>query len=140
MVLAELTAHISERLKYIGDGWVFGLKTEIGTRQSNLRQAGPDWRLAGDERCAACRAALLPVPIGKHTAFFKDTIYIGRPIAHYAVVVGADIEPSDVITPDDQDVWFFCCHFFSFPGWVGVLGDARQRKSISISKRRASDY
>ena len=28
----------------------------------------------------------------------------GRAIAHDAVVVGADVEPADVVAPDDQDV------------------------------------
>jgi hypothetical protein len=49
---------------------------------------------------------LLPVPIGEHRAFFGDAIDVRRTVAHDSVVVSTDIEPADVISPDDQYVWF----------------------------------
>src|SRR5262245_46427920 len=34
---------------------------------------------------------------------------VGRPVAHYAEVVGADVVPADVVTPDDEDVGLLFC-------------------------------
>ena len=33
-----------------------------------------------------------------------DAVDVGRPVAHHAAVVGADVEPADVVAPDDEDV------------------------------------
>jgi hypothetical protein len=49
---------------------------------------------------------LLAVPIGEHRPFSSDAIYVWRSVAHDAMVVSADIEPADVISPDNQYIWF----------------------------------
>lgn len=59
VVLAELTGHVAQRLEQLGDGRVFLLQAELHPRQADLGQAGADGRLAGDERRAPGRAALL---------------------------------------------------------------------------------
>ena len=51
-------------------------------------------------------AALLAVPVGEHRAFFGDAVDVRRTVAHDSVVVGADIEPANIISPDDQYIWF----------------------------------
>ncbi len=112
MVLAELSANVAERFKYVGDGWVFGLESKIRSGQSNFSQAGTYRRLTGDKGRTSGGTALLSVPIRKQAAFFRNSIYVGRAISHDAMVVCADIEPADIITPDDQDVWFLVCHVF----------------------------
>ena len=33
-----------------------------------------------------------------------DAVDVGRAVAHDAVIVGADVEPADVVAPDDQNV------------------------------------
>src|SRR4029077_9636075 len=40
-------------------------------------------------------------------ALFGNAINVGRPIAHDAQVVGADIEPANIVAPDDEDVGLF---------------------------------
>src|SRR6185503_1691514 len=64
-----------------------------------------DRRLTGDERGATGGAALLAVPVGEVASLFGDAIDVGRAVAHNSLVVGADVEPADVVAPDDQDVW-----------------------------------
>jgi hypothetical protein len=56
---------------------------------------------------AAGRATLLAVPVSKISAFPGDAVDVGRLVAHYALVVGTDIEAADVVTPDDEDVGLF---------------------------------
>src|SRR5215470_11478185 len=108
MVFAELAGDVAEGLEHVCDGRVFGLKAKVGAGQPYFGQAGADGRLAGDKCSAASGAALLSVPVGKERAFFSDAIDVGRAIAHYAQVVSADIEPPNVIAPDDQNVRFVC--------------------------------
>src|SRR5262249_55566828 len=104
MVLAELAADIAERLQRVGDRRILGLQTQIGAGETDLGETGADRRLPGDERGAAGGAALLPVPVGEVAAFFRDAIDVGRAITHDPVVVEADVEPADVVAPDDEDV------------------------------------
>src|SRR5262249_13986263 len=56
-------------------------------------------------------AALLSVPVGEECAFFGDAVDVGGAISHGAVVVCADVEPADVVAPDNEDIGF-CggCH------------------------------
>src|SRR6185312_17233348 len=58
----------------------------------------------GDEGSASGGAALLAVPVGKHGAFTTDAVDVGRAIAHDSQIVGADIEPADVIAHDEENV------------------------------------
>ncbi len=113
VVLAELAADVALRFEQFGDGRIFGLQAEFRSGQADLGQAGANRRLAGDERGAAGGTALLAIPVGEHRAFFGDAVDVRGPIPHDAVVVGADVEPADVIAPDDQDVRLFrCSHKF----------------------------
>ena len=123
VVLAELAGHVALRLEQTGDGRVFLLHAFGCAGQSDLGQAGAHRRLAGDERGAAGRAALLAVPVGEDGAFFGDAVNVGRLVAHHAHVVGADVELADVVTPDDQDV-----------GLVGCRGRLQRHKQNQESK------
>ena len=46
------------------------------------------------------------VIVCKNRTFVGDAVDIGRAVAHHPAVVGADVPIADVITHDDQDVWF----------------------------------
>src|SRR5215467_3893786 len=59
MVLAELPSGVSERLEHFGDGRIFLLKPDRGTRHPDFRQSGTNRVLARDETRATCGAALL---------------------------------------------------------------------------------
>src|SRR5262249_45612438 len=52
VILAELPGGVSQRLQDLGDGRIFGLQAEIGSRQSDLGETGTNRRLAGNERRA----------------------------------------------------------------------------------------
>src|SRR5262249_31765527 len=104
MILAELAAHVAERLENVGDRRIFRLQTEVGAGQADLGQAGADRRLPGDERGPPCCTTLLSVPVGEVAALFGDAVDVRGAIPHDAVVVEADVEPTDVVAPDDQDV------------------------------------
>src|SRR5262245_23054184 len=105
VVLAKLSTYVAERLQHVGNRRVFGLQSELGPGKSDFGEAGANGRLTGDERRAPRGAALLTVPVGEVRAFFGHTIDIGRSIPHDAVVVLADIEPADIVSPDDQNIW-----------------------------------
>src|SRR5262249_46727489 len=66
--------------------------------------AGADWRLPGDERGAAGRAALLPIPISEPRPFPRDAVNVWRLVAHDAAVVTTRVEPADVIAHDHENV------------------------------------
>src|SRR5262249_24293235 len=102
LVLAELSCGVAKRFQEFGDRRVCGLQAEICSGQSHLGQASPDRRLAGNKRGAARRAALLPIPVCKQTSLFGHPVDVRRAIAHDSEVVGAYVEPSDVITPDNE--------------------------------------
>ncbi len=102
MVFAELAGGIAERLEELGDRRIFRLQTEFSSRQPYLGQAGADRRLAGDECGAARGATLLAVPIREQRAFLGHAVDVGRAVAHKAVIVSADVEPADVVSPDNQ--------------------------------------
>src|SRR6516164_9289722 len=65
--------------------------------------------LAENKGGASSSATLLRVGIGEKRAFFRDAINVRRLITHHAVVVGADVGPADVITPNDENVRSLAC-------------------------------
>jgi len=98
--------------------------------QADLREAGPDRRLAGDERGPACRAALLAVPVGEQRALVGDAVDIRRLVAHHPAVVRADVELADVVAPDDKDIGLGGClgvrgHGGDADGETGAPGQHR---------------
>src|SRR5262249_48092863 len=100
MVLAELSAGVTERLAQFSYGRVFEAQGRVGAGQPKFRQAGADRRLPGDESGASSGAALLAV----QGAFLSDAVDVRSPVAHDAVVVGTDVEPADIVGHDHQDV------------------------------------
>ena len=110
VVLAELRGHVALVLEQFGDRHVTCLQPFLRAGQADLQHARPEARLAGDETGAAGRAALLAVPVGEQGAFLGDAVDIGRPVAHLAEVVRADVPVADVVAPENQDVWFLRSH------------------------------
>ena len=104
MVLAELPGGVAERLQGFRDAHVFGVKSDVRAGQPDLGQARSDRRLPGDEGRAPRGAALLAIPVGKQRAFLGDPVDVGRAVAHHAQIVGAHIEPADVVGHDHENV------------------------------------
>ena len=104
VVLAELAGRVAQRLQHLGDGRVFGLQADIGSRHADLGQARADRVLSGDEGGASRGAALLPVVVGEGDALVGDAVDVRRAVAHLPAAVVADVPPADVIAPENQDV------------------------------------
>jgi hypothetical protein len=125
VVLAELAADVTERLQELSERGILRFQSEIGAGQANLRQSGADRRLTRQECRAASGAALLAVPVGEEATLLRDAIDVRRLVAHDAEVVGGDVVPTDVVSPDDEDVRSLSCvgHHNSCP-----FGRTTQRK------------
>jgi len=82
MVLAELSGGVALGLEQLGDGHVAGLEALRGARHADFGVAGAQAALAGDERGAPRRAALLGVLVGEDHTFLGDAINVRRPEAH----------------------------------------------------------
>ena len=104
MVLAELPGRVAQRLEQLGDRDVLGLQPDVGAWHADLAQPRAEHALAGDERRPPRRAALLAVGIGEAHPLVADAVDVGRPVAHQAVAVAAQVRDPDVIAPDHQDV------------------------------------
>ena len=104
VVLAELARHVALCLQQRGDGRVFLLHALRGARQADLGEARADRRLPGDERGTTGSATLLAIPVGEHRALACEAVDVRRPVTHHALVIGADVEAADVVTPDHEDV------------------------------------
>jgi hypothetical protein len=97
VVLAELTGGVAESFEKLRDRWVLKTQAERGSRRADLRKTGADRRLTGNERCASRGTALLPVKVGEHRAFPGNPVDVRGSVPHDTVIVGADIEPADVV-------------------------------------------
>src|SRR5262245_58234096 len=104
MVLADLSGGITERLESFGNAHVLGAQADVGTGKSNLGETGADRRLSSDKCGASGSATLLAIPVGEHRAFPGDAVDVRRTVTHDPMIVGADIEPTDVVGHDHENV------------------------------------
>ena len=104
VVLAELARGIAHGLERRGNGHRLCGQPDGRTGLADRGHAGADRQLAGDEGCAARRAARLGVVIGEAHPLGRELVEIRRPPGHHPLVVGADVEPADVVAHDDDDV------------------------------------
>ena len=77
---------------------------DVGAGLAHGRQARAQRDLAGDEVGPARRAARLGVVVGEQHALLGQLVEVRRLAGHDAAVVGADVEPADVVAHDDEDV------------------------------------
>jgi hypothetical protein len=104
VVLAELTRGVAHRFQHRGDGRRLRRQADIGAGLADRRQSSPDRQLAGDEIGAACGAARFGIIVGEAHALRRQLVKVGRFARHDALVVGADVEPADIVTHDEQDI------------------------------------
>jgi hypothetical protein len=64
-----------------------------------FREVGAIHALPDDKRRSSRRAGLFAIAIGKHHAFFGESIDVGRPVAHHPMAVAAEVLNADIITP-----------------------------------------
>src|SRR5215831_20513919 len=91
------------------------------------------------ERCS--KRACLVVIIGEAHAVGGELVEVGRLARHDALMVGADIEPADIVAHDDENVRLSA-------GWRGLLrlgdgllntGSRAQRRSRGKRRRSKQD-
>ena len=128
VVLAELPGRIALRLERGRDGGILGLQPECRARQAHLGQSGPVGVLAGDERRAAGRAALLAVVVGERAPSAAIRSILRSLVAHHTVAVAAQIALADVVAPDDQNVRLVS-HQVPFVRQAGLIAAA----SVTLS-------
>ena len=104
VVLAELAGGVAHRLEGRGDGRRRGGHADLGAGLADGGQPGADRQLAGDEVGPARRAARLGVVVGEEHPLGGEPVEVRRPAGHHAPVVGADVEPADVVAHDEDDV------------------------------------
>src|SRR5262249_38838810 len=97
--------HVALALEYFGQCWIFLLDAAGGPGNPDGSHAGTDRHLSHNECGAPSGAARLTVMVGEKGAVPGDAVDVRR-ATHHAVCVDADIPSADVVTPDDDDVWF----------------------------------
>src|SRR5262249_48755952 len=60
----------------------------------------------GNKSSTSCSATLLSIPCIESFALRCDAINVGSHITHHSFIVTTAIEPTDVITHDDEDIGF----------------------------------
>ena len=104
MVLAELAGLVAQRLQHGGERHGLVRHADIGAGLADRRQAGAQRQLAGDEVGAAGGAARLGIVVGEAHALGGELVEVRRLAGHDALVIGADVEPADIVAHDDEDV------------------------------------
>src|SRR3989442_1648709 len=75
-----------------------------GARLTGRGHSGSGRQLTGDEIRASGGAACFGIVVTESHAFRRQTIEVGRLPRHDALMIGADIEPADIVTHDEEDV------------------------------------
>ena len=130
MVLAELAGGVSHGLEDLRDRYRLVGNAQRRARLSDRRQSGPDRQFAGNEVCAPRRAACLGVIVGEAHSLVGQSVKIGSPPGHDALIVDADIRPADVIAHNHDDVRLLRLRMQ--PGTYGQHGKATP-KSIAAN-------
>jgi hypothetical protein len=106
VVLTELSSCIAERFKHGGkrDGLI--RNANVCTSLTYGGQSGTYRQLAGNEVGATRRATCLGVVVGEHHALRSQLVEVGRLSGHHSAVVGANVEPANIVAHDDNDVRF----------------------------------
>ena len=114
MVFPELAGDIAMRLEQLGDGGVFRVQADVGSGHPYLGQTSAERILAGYKGGTSGGATLLAVVVGESGALVGHAVDVGRAVTHLSAIVVADVPPADVITPENQDVWFCWFSHFNF--------------------------
>jgi hypothetical protein len=104
MVLAELPGRVAHRLEQLRRGHVARLQADGCARHADLRKAGAQRGLSGDEARAAGSARLLGVVVREEQPLAGDAVDVRRLVAHDAERVGADVRLPNVVAEDHEDV------------------------------------
>lgn len=97
-LIIETACHVTLVFQEARHGRVF-------FRQPYFQQTGAERALAGDKGGSTSGATIFTVGIGEQDAIVGNRVDFGRPLAHHSVVISADIEPANIVAPNNQNVW-----------------------------------
>ena len=106
VILAKLPGGVAQTFEYCGDCHIRLLPAFFGTGQTNLCHTGANWHVAAQKCGAASGTTLLAIIIREGDAFAGKAIDVGSFITHHATIVVADVPRSDVVSPENENVWF----------------------------------
>ena len=104
VVLAELPGGIALRLQSGGQRHCLRRQTDVGASLADRRQASPDRQFARDEVCPTCRTAGFSIVVREAHTFGREPVEVRRLPRHDALVIGADVEPTDIVAHDHEDI------------------------------------
>jgi hypothetical protein len=104
MILAELARRIAEVAEHATDRGIELAHAHRRAGKTHLGETGTYAVLAGCECGAARGTRLLGVVMEEYDALLRDTVDIGRFIAHQAATVRTDVGDTDVIAPDHKNI------------------------------------
>ena len=104
VVLAELSRGVAHRFEDKGRRHGLLGHADIGAGLAHRCEAGAQRNLPGDEIGAAGGATRFGVIVGEAHAIGGELVEIRRLAGHDALVIGADIEPADIVAHDDENV------------------------------------
>jgi hypothetical protein len=106
VVLAYLGRQVTLGFDQFGQRRVLRLQSQRSPRQTHRRQAGAQRELPGNERRPTSGAARLGVAVGQCRTLGADAVDVGSRASHDSAVICLDVEPSDVVSNDQEHVRF----------------------------------
>ena len=104
MVLAELAGGVAHRFEQKRRRHRLLRHADVGAGLADRGEPGAQRNLPGDEVGAAGGAARFGVVVGEAHAVGGELVEVRRLAGHDALVIGADIEPADIVAHDDENV------------------------------------
>ena len=104
VVFAELTSRITHGLERRGNRRRLRRHADISARLTDRCHSGADRKFACDEVRASGRAACFRIVVGESHSFRRQPVKVRRFTGHNALMVRADIEPTNVVTHDEKDI------------------------------------
>ena len=104
MVLAELAGGVAHGLERGGNGRRLRRQADIGASLTDRGHAGANGKFASDEIGTSRCAARFGIVIGEAHALRRQPVKVRRLARHDALMIGADIEPADVVAHDEEDI------------------------------------
>jgi hypothetical protein len=105
VIFAELARGVAHGFQHGCDGWRLRRYPDSGTGLSDCREASPDWQFTSDEVRAPGGTTRLRVIVSEAHSLAGHPVQIRCSASHDALIVNANIRPTDVIPHDDNDVW-----------------------------------
>ena len=139
MVLAELAGGVTHRFEQQRRGHRLLRHADVGAGLADRGETGAQRNLPGDEVGAAGGAARFGVVVGEAHAVGGKLVEVRRLARHDALVIGADIEPADIVAHDDENVRLLACRRSLLRLRDGFLNACSRAQRRCGGQRRAGE-